>query len=85
MDAYNTSIKILTETVEVDVPPEIFNNMGSLQYRMGNYVESMVSRASFLSENFEKNVIFENYSETFYDGDATLRVRNAKRRRRSVL
>uniref|UniRef100_A0A915HWT5 RNA polymerase-associated protein CTR9-like protein n=1 Tax=Romanomermis culicivorax TaxID=13658 RepID=A0A915HWT5_ROMCU len=49
MDAYNTAIKILTETVKVEVPPELLNNIGSLYFRLGNYVESAKNFEAALS------------------------------------
>lgn len=36
LSAYTTAMKILCEKVQVDVPPEILNNVAALQFRLGN-------------------------------------------------
>lgn len=33
LQAYHTTIRILKEKVQVEIPPEILNNVGSLHYR----------------------------------------------------
>lgn len=33
LSAYLTAMKILTETVQTEVPPEIINNVGALHFR----------------------------------------------------
>ena len=40
LSANMTAIKIFTEKVGAEPPPEILNNMGSLQYLLGNVAES---------------------------------------------
>lgn len=35
LNAYNIASKILKDQVQVDVPPEILNNVASLQFRLG--------------------------------------------------
>jgi len=42
MDAYNMAIKLLTDTVKIDIPPELLNNIGSLYFRLGNYEKAIV-------------------------------------------
>ena len=42
LHAYHTAIKILTETVEADIPPEILNNVAALHFRLGNLEEAKV-------------------------------------------
>lgn len=39
--SYNTAIKLFQEKVKVSVPPEIYSNLGSLNYRLGNYQEAL--------------------------------------------
>ena len=36
LKSYNTAAKILQDKVEADMPPEILNNVGSLNFRLGN-------------------------------------------------
>ena len=43
LSAYGTATRILKEKVEADVPPEIFNNVGALHFRLGNLQEAKVS------------------------------------------
>lgn len=38
--AYGTAIKILQEKVQVDIPPEIYNNVAALYFRLGNLQEA---------------------------------------------
>lgn len=33
LQAYHTTMRILNEKVQVEIPPEILNNVGSLHYR----------------------------------------------------
>lgn len=40
LSAYTTAMKILREKVQVDVPPEILNNVAALHFRLGNLVEA---------------------------------------------
>lgn len=40
LNAYGLATRILKEKVHEEVPPEILNNIASLQYRLGNYDES---------------------------------------------
>jgi len=42
LSAYGTATRILKEKVEADVPPEIFNNVGALHFRLGNLQEAKV-------------------------------------------
>lgn len=36
LDAYSRAVKLFTESIEVETPPEILNNIGSLHFRLGN-------------------------------------------------
>ncbi|GAB6031101.1 protein required for normal CLN1 and CLN2 G1 cyclin expression [Chamberlinius hualienensis] len=40
LQAYGTATRILQEKVEAEVPPEILNNVGALQFRLGNLTEA---------------------------------------------
>uniref|UniRef100_A0A3P9HKF3 RNA polymerase-associated protein CTR9 homolog n=1 Tax=Oryzias latipes TaxID=8090 RepID=A0A3P9HKF3_ORYLA len=40
LSAYGTATRILQETVQADVPPEILNNLGALHFRLGNLGEA---------------------------------------------
>ena len=40
LKCYKTATKILQDKVEADVPPEILNNVGSLNFRLGKAEES---------------------------------------------
>ena len=33
LNGYMTAIRLLKDTVQVDIPPEILNNVGALQFR----------------------------------------------------
>ena len=37
MSAFDTATKILKDTVQADVPPEILNNQAALHFRLGNF------------------------------------------------
>jgi RNA polymerase-associated protein CTR9 len=41
LSAYKTATNILRDKVEADIPPEILNNVGSLQFRLGNMEEGL--------------------------------------------
>lgn len=40
LSAYSTAMKILKEKVQVEVPPEILNNVAALHFRLGNLTEA---------------------------------------------
>ena len=40
--AYEKASSILTETVGVDIPPEILNNIGALHFKLENFEEAKV-------------------------------------------
>lgn len=40
LKSYNTATRILQDKVEADVPPEILNNVGSLNFRLGKLEEA---------------------------------------------
>ena len=39
--AYNKAIALMTEQVNMEIPPEILNNIAALQYRLGNHTEAL--------------------------------------------
>ncbi|RDD42841.1 RNA polymerase-associated protein CTR9-like protein, partial [Trichoplax sp. H2] len=41
LSAYGTSSRLLQETLETDIPPEILNNAAALHFRLGNFLEAM--------------------------------------------
>jgi RNA polymerase-associated protein CTR9 len=41
LKSYNTAIKLFQEKVRAPVPPEIYNNLGSLQYRLGSHADAL--------------------------------------------
>lgn len=51
LQAYHTTIRILKEKVQVEIPPEILNNVGSLHYRLGSLEESKKSFEDSLSRS----------------------------------
>ena len=59
LKCYKTATKILQDKVEADVPPEILNNVGSLNFRLGKHeeardcFETALSRAEAESEDDE--------------------------------
>ncbi|KAK4337088.1 hypothetical protein RND71_044189 [Anisodus tanguticus] len=59
LSAYTTAMKILNEKVQVDVPPEILNNVAALHFRLGNlneatkYYTQSVTRCSIEAPNDE--------------------------------
>ena len=40
LSAYGTATKILKEKVQVELPPEILNNVAALHFRLGNMEEA---------------------------------------------
>lgn len=48
LSAYGTATRILQETVQADVPPEILNNLGALHFRLGNLGEAKVREKQLL-------------------------------------
>ena len=45
LQAYHTAVRILTDSVETEVPPEILNNVAALHFRLGNLKEAKVTTA----------------------------------------
>ena len=43
LSAYQKASELLTDTVGADTPPEILNNIGALQFKLGNYELALVS------------------------------------------
>ena len=43
LQAYEKASSILTDTVGVDIPPEILNNIGALHFKLENFQEAKVS------------------------------------------
>ncbi|KAF7992065.1 hypothetical protein HCN44_001390 [Aphidius gifuensis] len=54
LNAYNTAIKILKDTVQADIPSEILNNVGALHYRLNNLEEA--------KKNFEDSLAHSKLS-----------------------
>lgn len=42
LQAYEKASSILTDTVGVDIPPEILNNIGALHFKLENFQEAKV-------------------------------------------
>ena len=42
LQAYDKASSILTDTVGVDIPPEILNNIGALHFKLENFQEANV-------------------------------------------
>ncbi len=42
LQAYEKASHILTDSVGMDIPPEILNNIGALHFRLGNHQEAKV-------------------------------------------
>ena len=49
MSTYNTAMSILKNSVGVEIPPEIYNNMAALHFWQGNLDEAKVSAVFVLS------------------------------------
>ncbi|XP_021927029.1 RNA polymerase-associated protein CTR9 homolog isoform X3 [Zootermopsis nevadensis] len=49
--AYATATRILRDKVQADIPPEIFNNVGALHYRLGNLEEAKKNLEDSLSRS----------------------------------
>ena len=43
LQAYEKASSILTDTVGVDIPPEILNNIGALHFKLEHFQEAKVS------------------------------------------
>merc|ERR1712088_1250613 len=63
LSANMTAIKIFTEKVGAEPPPEILNNMGSLQYLLGNVAESREFFEKAYERSKEEAVDDEQYSK----------------------
>ena len=63
LSANMTAIKIFTEKVGAEPPPEILNNMGSLQYLLGNVAESKDYFEQAYQRTKEEAVDDEQYSK----------------------
>ena len=66
--AYGTAIKILQEKVQVEIPPEILNNVAALHFRLNNLPEA--------AKNYELSLErcrteFQNREESYYESIAT--------------
>ncbi|XP_044738203.1 RNA polymerase-associated protein CTR9 homolog isoform X2 [Chrysoperla carnea] len=53
LQAYGTATRILKEKVGDEIPPEIFNNVGALHYRLGNLEEAKKN----LEESLERSKV----------------------------
>ena len=49
LSAYATAMKILKEKVHVEIPPEIYNNVAALHFRLGNLEDAQVNYSASLA------------------------------------
>lgn len=75
LNAYNQAVKLLTENVEQDVPPEIWNNMAALFYRMGQLPEAKEK----LEQALEKTKLEAQQDAQYYDSIAVTMTYNMAR------
>lgn len=61
--AYGQATKILTENINADVPPEIWNNIAALNYRMGNLSEAKTK----LEMALERARVEAEHDSQYYD------------------
>lgn len=75
LNAYSQAVKILTEKVEVEIPPEILNNMAALFYRTGNLVEAK----NKLEQAIERTKTEAQHDSQYYDSIAITMTYNMAR------
>ena len=61
--AYGTATNILTENINAEVPPEIWNNIAALNYRMGNLSEAKTK----LEMALERARVEAEHDSQYYD------------------
>ncbi|TRY67808.1 hypothetical protein TCAL_07229 [Tigriopus californicus] len=64
--AYKTATKILRDNVKTDIPPEILNNVGSLQFRLGNMKEACTCFETALEHCQKEQQDDEGGEDTYY-------------------
>jgi RNA polymerase-associated protein CTR9 len=75
LNAYNQAVKILTEKVEAEIPPEIWNNMAALYYRIGNLSEAK----NKLEQAIERAKVEAQHDSQYYDSIAITMTYNMAR------
>lgn len=75
LNAYNQAVKILTETVGQDIPPEIWNNMAALFYRLGQLPDAKEK----LDQALEKTKLEAQHDAQYYDSIAVTMTYNMAR------
>jgi RNA polymerase-associated protein CTR9 len=64
LQAYEKASSILTDTVGVDIPPEILNNIGALHFKLENFLEAK----SYYEQALERCRQEAIQDETYYNG-----------------